>query len=45
VDAYRLKLLLPLTEEQEALLRLKDQQPGVSLDAVSGSELVVSAQP
>ncbi|GAX83570.1 hypothetical protein CEUSTIGMA_g10995.t1 [Chlamydomonas eustigma] len=43
VDAYRLKLLLPLTEEQEALLRLKEQNC-VSVDASSGSVLTASTQ-
>ncbi len=43
VDAYRLKLLLPLTEAQEALLLLKQEAGeggmGRSLDAVSTQEL------
>jgi hypothetical protein len=46
MDAYRLKLLLPLTEEQEALLRLKEETAameeelaGASLDGVSRVDL------
>lgn len=41
MDAYRLKLLLPLTEAQEALLQLKQGgEDGASLDQVSTREMV-----
>ena len=40
VDAYRLKLLLPLSEEAKALLLLKEQDEGQNRELQSTGEMI-----